>query len=65
MNRTYRYVFFSFAEMYVETRISNEPRLENLMVVTSDGVDKFGIFYDYVVAISLLMLDAIEPASYE
>ncbi len=27
MNRTYRYVFFSFAEMYVETRISNEPRL--------------------------------------
>ncbi len=44
--------------MYVETRISNEPRLENLMVVTSDGVDKFGIFYDYVVAISLLMLDA-------
>ncbi len=28
MNRTYRYVFFSFAEMYVEARISNEPSLE-------------------------------------
>ncbi len=27
MNRTYRYVFFSFAEMYVEACISNEPRL--------------------------------------
>ncbi len=28
MNHTYRYVFFSFAEMYVEARISNEPRLD-------------------------------------
>ncbi len=27
MNHTYRYVFFSSAEMYVEARIYNEPML--------------------------------------